>query len=199
MRVQKPLMITDIETTWESAESVCQYLGGHLLSIQSDVENDYAARVLRAPSISKLYIGAYVGGGTWKWADNRKFAYSNFKVTTVDETWKKATDAIRHAAQSELGITKPGRSQFDKQASLWTDDVNAKVREKKSLYHAFLGKKTADNWQKYQEARNAAKKAVAVAKVTHYGDVNEKLESRDSERYLYRPTKNIIIVGGRGY
>lgn len=54
------------------------------MSIQSDVENDYAARVLRAPSISKLYIGAYVGGGTWKWADNRKFAYSNFKgqVTT---------------------------------------------------------------------------------------------------------------------
>ncbi|VDO92112.1 unnamed protein product [Heligmosomoides polygyrus] len=37
-------------------------------------------------------------------------------VTTVDESWKKATDAIRQAAQSELGITKPGRRKVDKQA-----------------------------------------------------------------------------------
>ncbi|VDP10556.1 unnamed protein product [Heligmosomoides polygyrus] len=37
-------------------------------------------------------------------------------VTTVGETWKKATDAIRQAAQSELGITKPDRRKVDKQA-----------------------------------------------------------------------------------
>ncbi|VDO29076.1 unnamed protein product [Heligmosomoides polygyrus] len=52
------------------------------------------------------------------------------------------------------------------------------------------GALVADNWRKYQETRNAAKKAVAVAKATHYGDVNEKLESRDGEWYLYRPAKN---------
>ncbi|VDP16372.1 unnamed protein product [Heligmosomoides polygyrus] len=95
-------------------------------------------------------------------------------VTTVDDTWKKATDAIRQAAQLELGITKPGRRKVDKQAWLWTDDVKAKVREKRSLYHAFVGETTADNWQKYQEAKN----------------VNEKLESRDGERYFYRLAKN---------
>ncbi|VDO95712.1 unnamed protein product [Heligmosomoides polygyrus] len=37
-------------------------------------------------------------------------------VTTVDETWKKTPDAIRQAAQSELGVTKPGRRKVDKQA-----------------------------------------------------------------------------------
>uniref|UniRef100_A0A183G0B0 Reverse transcriptase domain-containing protein n=1 Tax=Heligmosomoides polygyrus TaxID=6339 RepID=A0A183G0B0_HELPZ len=104
-------------------------------------------------------------------------------VTTVDETWNKATDAIRQAAESELGITKPGRRKVDKQAWLWTDDVKAKVREKKSLYHVFLGEKTADNWRKYQEAKKAAKKAVAVAKATHYGDVNDKLEPRDGPSF----------------
>ncbi|VDP13603.1 unnamed protein product [Heligmosomoides polygyrus] len=111
-------------------------------------------------------------------------------VTTVDETWKKATDAIREAARLELGTTKPGRRKVDKQIWLWTDDVKAKVREKKSLYHVFLCDRTADNWRNYQEARKAAKKAVAVAKATHYGDVNEKLESRDGERYLYRLAKS---------
>ncbi|VDP53861.1 unnamed protein product [Heligmosomoides polygyrus] len=110
-------------------------------------------------------------------------------VTTVDETRKKATDAIPQAAESELGTTKPGRRKVDKQTWLWTYDVKAKVREKKSLYRMFLGEKTADNWRKYQKAKKAAKKAVAVAKATHYSDVNEKLESRDGERYLYRLDK----------
>ncbi|VDP51152.1 unnamed protein product [Heligmosomoides polygyrus] len=46
-------------------------------------------------------------------------------------------------------------------------DVKAKVREKKSFYHVFLGEKTADNWRKYQQAKKAAKMAVAVAKASH--------------------------------
>ncbi|VDP29416.1 unnamed protein product [Heligmosomoides polygyrus] len=72
-------------------------------------------------------------------------------VTTVDETWKKATDAIRHAARSELGITKPGRRKVDKQAWLWTDDMKAKVREKKLHYHVFLGEKNAKMFSEYFE------------------------------------------------
>ncbi|VDO67818.1 unnamed protein product [Heligmosomoides polygyrus] len=60
----------------------------------------------------------------------------------------------------------PGRRKVDKQTWLWTDDVKAKVREKKALYRVFLGEKTAENC-----------------------DVNEKLVSRDGERYLYRLAK----------
>ncbi|VDO93774.1 unnamed protein product [Heligmosomoides polygyrus] len=89
---------------------------------------------------------------------------------------------------SELGITKPGRRKVNKQTWLWTEDVKAKVREKRSLYHVFLGDRTADNWREYQKAKKAAKKAVAVAKATHYGDVYRKLES-SGERYLYRLAK----------
>uniref|UniRef100_A0A183G757 DNA primase n=1 Tax=Heligmosomoides polygyrus TaxID=6339 RepID=A0A183G757_HELPZ len=73
---------------------------------------------------------------------------------------------------------------------LCTDDVKAKVREKKSLYHVFLGDETAENWQKYQNAKKAAKKAVAIAKATHYSDVNEKLGAHDGERYPYRLAKD---------
>ncbi|VDO67587.1 unnamed protein product [Heligmosomoides polygyrus] len=84
----------------------------------------------------------------------------------------------------ELGTTKPGRRKVDKQTWLWTDDVKAKVREKKSLYHVFLGDRTADNRQKYQKAKKAAKKAVTVAKATHYGDVYRILESRDAHCFI---------------
>ncbi|VDP06616.1 unnamed protein product [Heligmosomoides polygyrus] len=123
-------------------------------------------------------------------ANEKKRSSCDFSRTVTDShdcrrTWNKATDAILQAARSELGTTKPGRRKVDMQAWLWTNDV----REKKALYHVFLGDKTANNWQKYHEAKKAAKKAVAVAKATHYNDVYEKLESRDGERYLYRLAK----------
>ncbi|VDP50694.1 unnamed protein product [Heligmosomoides polygyrus] len=79
-----------------------------------------------------------------------------------------------------------------KDAIIVASDLNGhigKMRGKKSLYHVFLGEKTAVNWRRYQEATKAAKKAVAVAKATHYEDVNEKLESRYGERYLCQLAK----------
>ncbi|VDO19365.1 unnamed protein product, partial [Heligmosomoides polygyrus] len=70
----------------------------------------------------------------------------------------------------------------------------AKVQEKKSLYLVFLYGKTADNWRKYLEAKKDAEKAVLVAKVAHYGDVNEKLKSLNVERYLYRQTRILTTI-----
>ncbi|VDO71608.1 unnamed protein product [Heligmosomoides polygyrus] len=51
-------------------------------------------------------------------------------VTTVDETWEDATDAITGAARLELGTTKLGRRWVDKQAWLWTDDVRRKSEKR---------------------------------------------------------------------
>ncbi|VDP02347.1 unnamed protein product [Heligmosomoides polygyrus] len=42
-------------------------------------------------------------------------------VTTVNETWKKATDAIRQAALSEHGIAKYGRRMVGPQAGMAVD------------------------------------------------------------------------------
>ncbi|XGW23905.1 hypothetical protein V3C99_005819 [Haemonchus contortus] len=47
-------------------------------------------------------------------------------VTTVDETWKGAAEAITRVARSKLGVTKPGRRKLDKQTWLWTDHVRDK-------------------------------------------------------------------------
>ena len=111
-------------------------------------------------------------------------------VTSVEETWRKAADVVVEAARSELGVTKPGRRKTDKQPWLWTDEVKARVREKKRMYHAFLDSKTDDRWRKYCEAKRAAKKAVAVVKAAHYADVEKKLDTKEGERLIYRLAKS---------
>ncbi|VDP10495.1 unnamed protein product [Heligmosomoides polygyrus] len=117
----------------------------------------------------------------WRLKENEAAVTSRIwlpTVTTVEETWRGATEAMLDAARSALGTTG-----VDRQSWLWTNKVKKKVREKKRLYHAFLSDKTAE---KYQEEKKSAKRAVAVARATHYDDVNERLESRDGGRILYR-------------
>ncbi|XGW33662.1 hypothetical protein V3C99_017798 [Haemonchus contortus] len=51
-------------------------------------------------------------------------------VTTVDESWKGAAEAITRVARSKLGMTKPGRQKLAKQTWLWTDHVKDRILEK---------------------------------------------------------------------
>ncbi|VDO22693.1 unnamed protein product [Heligmosomoides polygyrus] len=90
----------------------------------------------------------------------------------LEEGCRNENETKREAARLELGITVPGRRKIEKQSWLCTDEVKEKVREKKRLCHAFLSDKTAEKWCLYQEAKKSAKRAVAVARVTHYDDVN---------------------------
>ncbi|VDO23582.1 unnamed protein product [Haemonchus placei] len=86
-------------------------------------------------------------------------------------------------------MTKPGRRKLDKQTWLWTDHFRDKVREKKKQYHAFLIEKTADNWQRYQIAKEEAKKAVASDSAAHYAVLNKELESRVNRLAKTRKSK----------
>ena len=110
-------------------------------------------------------------------------------VTTVEETWNQTKHLIRVEAQRTLGMTKPGKRFIQRDTWLWTDDVKAKTREKKRLYHVFLNDKTTVNWQNYREAKRDAKKAVAAARAVHYAEVHQRLDTREGERDLFRLVK----------
>ncbi|EYB91331.1 hypothetical protein Y032_0207g2032 [Ancylostoma ceylanicum] len=88
----------------------------------------------------------------WRLKENEAAVVSRIQlpsVTTVDETWEKATGAIAEAARTELGMTKPNRRKIGKKTWLWTEEVKELVREKKRRYHAFLDRKMPDNWRAY--------------------------------------------------
>ncbi|EYC46253.1 hypothetical protein Y032_0403g824 [Ancylostoma ceylanicum] len=103
----------------------------------------------------------------------------------IEINWIRHVDG--HDNGSELGTTKPGRRKIDRQTWLWTDEVKIKVREKKRLYHVFLGDKTVDNWRQYLIAKKAAKKAVAAMKAAHYDNISKQLDAKDGgERLFYR-------------
>ena len=95
----------------------------------------------------------------WRWREKEADIISRIHlplVTTVEETWQTVTRKIGQVVRSELGMTKPNRRRIDKQTWLWTDEMKAKVLEKKRLYHTFLCSKPPENWRSYKEAKKAA-------------------------------------------
>ncbi|EYC11993.1 hypothetical protein Y032_0048g1551 [Ancylostoma ceylanicum] len=129
----------------------------------------------------------------WRLIENEAAVVSSIQlpsVTIVDETWEKAIGAIAEAARTELNMTKPNRRKIDKETWLWTEEAKELVREKKRRYHAFLDRKTPDNWRAYCAAKKAAKKAVAMTKAAYYDEVSRELNTRDGERFIYRLAKS---------
>ncbi|KAL6741679.1 hypothetical protein Aduo_014909 [Ancylostoma duodenale] len=96
---------SNLKTTWVSAEFICQYMGGHLISIQSDQENGYVARVLHTPSRKEFFIGAYVNGHTWEWSDyDVKFIYTNFRGSMFNNSDNVASMLLTNTYYSKWNI-----------------------------------------------------------------------------------------------
>lgn len=69
-------------TTWAAAEALAQSLGGHLVSIGSEAENEFV-RVEFGNALGvdrRVWIGCTDEGseGSWRWSDGSKLSYQNW-------------------------------------------------------------------------------------------------------------------------
>lgn len=69
----------NVDMTWEEAFQYCQSIGGHLVTITCEKEQDIIKNLLE--SVSLEYEGYWLGGiyeSQWKWITEEKFSYSKF-------------------------------------------------------------------------------------------------------------------------
>ena len=66
---------------WYEAAEYCASLGGHLVTINSQEENDFLTRVFTRPRNEAVMIGAsdFETEGDWKWVTGEAFSYSNWR------------------------------------------------------------------------------------------------------------------------
>lgn len=69
---------------------------------------------------------------------------------------------------------------------LWTEEVQQKVRAKKSAYKNWRGNRTNENWQEYVTAKKDAKRTVAKTRDSHYKNLYEQLDTKEGEKGIYR-------------
>jgi len=100
--------------------------------------------------------------------------------------YQKTVDKIRDHARDVLGTTKPGRKFIDKQVWWWNENVQEAILEKKS-FKQWLATKTAVDYKSYKALKSAAKATVAQAKMAHYLDLYDKLDTQKGAKKIYRP------------
>jgi len=78
--------IFDLVRSWNSAKEYCESLGGHLVTITSQEEQNIVATLLNRVSIWN-YPGYWMGGkkeSNWRWITGEAFKYTNFSKNQPD-------------------------------------------------------------------------------------------------------------------
>lgn len=66
--------------SWEQAKTVCEGMGGHLVTITSREEDEFCFNMFLRSGVSGCWIGATDADseGNWKWITGEPFTYKNF-------------------------------------------------------------------------------------------------------------------------
>ncbi|MBQ6440674.1 MAG: InlB B-repeat-containing protein [Mogibacterium sp.] len=64
--------------SWSDANSYCNEIGGHLVTITDKAEQDFVESLISDPSFESYWMGATVSGGKWSWITGEEFSYSNW-------------------------------------------------------------------------------------------------------------------------
>ena len=78
--------LLDLVRNWNSAKEYCESLGGHLVTITSEGEQNAVATLLNRASTWN-YFGYWMGGqkeSNWRWITGEAFKYTNFSQNQPD-------------------------------------------------------------------------------------------------------------------
>lgn len=70
------------ENTWQGAKKMCEAVGGHMVTINSEEEQNFVFSMVRQHYINRnsyaCWIGGYESGG-WHWVTDEEFKYTNWR------------------------------------------------------------------------------------------------------------------------
>ena len=142
----------------------------------------------------------------WKMKDEEvRLAFKeavSHKITDLGErSWDTVGGTVREVGEQELGKTSGKRTMQDKESWWWTQEVQAKVQEKKVARKRYDETGSEEDHEQYKISKKNAKKAVAVAKAASQEDFYEELDTKHGQRKVYsiakqrdKATKDLIHV-----
>lgn len=80
--------VVENKMSWRDAQNYCESISGHLVTITSQVENDYVLSLIDSYEPVSFYIGCTdsLEEGMWLWVTDEPFVYSNWGRTQPDNS-----------------------------------------------------------------------------------------------------------------
>ena len=77
--------VYDYGLTWENAKKYCESMGGHLVTITSQEEQDFVRKLVTSHHRNNYWLGAQKDkNGKWKWITKEKFVYTCWATPQPD-------------------------------------------------------------------------------------------------------------------
>jgi len=114
-------LVISKEMTWQDAKKLCEYLGGHLVTICSEQENRYVSGLLYSLSLTQGWIGYSdeETEGNWKWVTGEPSQYTkwnsgepndmgneDYTIFRADESWNDVNSTCLAAPICEFEPSK---------------------------------------------------------------------------------------------
>jgi hypothetical protein len=107
---------------------------------------------------------------------------------------------IRKVASEEFELTKGGKREA-KETWWWNEKMQKAIKEKKERFRRMHLDRSADNVERYKEAKKTVKRAVSEARGRMYDRLYQRLGTKEGEKDIYRmansrerKTRDIIQV-----
>lgn len=68
----------DVSMEWEKAKEYCEGLGGHLVTITSEEEQQFVTAIAEKSKKKNIWLGAEMVSGEFSWITGEKFIYTNW-------------------------------------------------------------------------------------------------------------------------
>ena len=103
----------------------------------------------------------------------------------LPDEWDKTAEMLRKTAETVREVTF-GKPKGDRETWWWNEEVQESIKDKKEAKKAWDKIRDKNTKKIYKEKKSKAKKAVAMAKGRVYDDLYARMETKESEKKLYR-------------
>lgn len=99
--------------------------------------------------------------------------------------WVTTAEVVRETARKVLGVSS-GQRKEDKETWWWNEEVQQSIQRKRLAKKKWDSQGDEESRQEYKLMRHKAKREVAKAKEKVYGELYERLDTKEGEKDLYR-------------
>ena len=103
----------------------------------------------------------------------------------LPDEWATTAKVVRETARKVLGVTS-GQRKEDKETWWWNEEVQENIQRKRLAKKKWDSQRDEESRQEYKEMRRKAKIEVRKAKDRAYGELYERLDTKEGEKDLYR-------------
>ena len=87
--------VFDNSMMWQEAKEYCEDLGGYLVTITTQEEQEFLDGLIKKSSKNLYWIGLYLADDNWIWVNNESFSYSNWNEGEPNAAFEGTEDVVQ--------------------------------------------------------------------------------------------------------